>query len=61
MSTITFSVFPPAEALRRDIECIRLAVHTGTAALTTKVCPNGLPGIVFQMGEGGSAISSIST
>jgi AraC-like DNA-binding protein len=61
MSTITFSVFPPALALHRDIECIRLAVHAGTAALTTKICPNGLPGIVFQMGPEGSAISSIST
>jgi len=61
MSTIAFSVFPSAPPLRRDIECIRLAVHTGTEALTVKTCPNGLPGIVFQMGQGGSAISSIST
>lgn len=61
MSIITFTVFPPAPPLRRDIECIRLAVHTGTKALTTKTCPNGLPGIVFQMGRDGPAISSIST
>ena len=61
MSTITFSVFPTAPALHRDVECIRLSVHTGTKALATKICPNGLPGIVFQMGQDGSAISSIST
>ena len=61
MSTITFSVFPAAPALRDDVECIRLAVHRGTKALTTKTCPNGLPGIVFQMGQDGPAISSIST
>gem|GEM_PF-2790112 len=51
MSTITFSLFPTAPALHRDVECIRLSVHTGTKALTTKTCPNGLPGIVFQMGR----------
>ena len=61
MSTLPFSVFPPAPALRHDVECIRSAVHTGREAVTIKICPNGLPGIVFQIGQGGSAISSIST
>lgn len=61
MSKITFSVFPTAPALIRDVEVIRLSVHTGMEALTIKTCPNGLPGIVFQIGQGGSAISSIST
>lgn len=62
MGTISFNVLPPPLALERDIECIRTAVHTGTdKGLEVKVCPNGLPGLVFGLSaEGGAAIESIT-
>ena len=61
MSSITFTVFPPPESLIRDVECIRVAAYTGDQGLAVKVCPNGLPGIVFQLGQDGPAIDNIAT
>ncbi len=62
MSSITFSVLPPPEILLRDVECIRVATHVGLDdGLEVKVCPNGLPGIVFGLSKDGSAaIESIT-
>jgi AraC-like DNA-binding protein len=61
MGTITFQVFPPPVPLARDVECIRVAKHTGTDhGLEVKVCPNGLPGLVFNLSaDGTAAIESI--
>jgi AraC-like DNA-binding protein len=62
MRTINFTVLPPPKELRRDVECIRIASHTGSKALDVKVCPNGLPGIVFQLSvDTSAAIESITT
>jgi AraC-like DNA-binding protein len=62
MSTINFTVLPPPKVLRRDIECLRIASYTGSEALNVKVCPNGLPGIVFQLStDASAAIESITT
>lgn len=62
MRTINFTVLPPPKVLRRDIECLRIASHTGSEALDVKVCPNGLPGIVFQLStDASAAIESIAT
>ncbi|MCF6409662.1 helix-turn-helix domain-containing protein [Pseudalkalibacillus salsuginis] len=62
MRTINFTVLPPPKVLRSDIECLRIASHTGSEALDVKVCPNGLPGIVFQLStDASAAIESIST
>jgi len=60
---ITFTVFPPPAILAHDIECIRVATHEGSdQGLEVKVCPNGLPGLVFGLSEKGtSAIESIAT
>jgi AraC-like DNA-binding protein len=56
MGTITFDVLPPSDTLARDVECIRIAKHTGQdEPLAVKICPNGLPGLVFNAGEDGSA------
>jgi AraC-like DNA-binding protein len=49
MTTINFTVLPPPQALSRDIECLRIAKHTGYLPLEVKVCPSGYPGIVFQL------------
>ncbi|QGQ97540.1 AraC family transcriptional regulator [Paenibacillus psychroresistens] len=49
MTTINFTVLPPPQELSRDIECVRIATHTGHLPLEVKVCPSGYPGIVFQL------------
>jgi AraC-like DNA-binding protein len=61
MSAITFTIFPPSDALTRDVECFRVATYNGGQSLAVKVCPNGLPGIVFQLGQAGPAIEDITT
>lgn len=61
MPTINFTVLPPPQALNRDVECLRIAVHTGNQPLEVKVCPSGYPGIVFQLADdGAAAIQSIA-
>ncbi len=61
-STIAFYVLPPPAVLARDVECIRVARHEGSdAGLEVKVCPNGLPGLVFGLSaDGAAAIESIA-
>ncbi|WP_338049238.1 AraC family transcriptional regulator [Paenibacillus wynnii] len=52
---------PPPEGLSRDIECLRIATHTGNKPLEVKVCPSGYPGIVFQYAtDKTAAIESIA-
>ncbi|HYH75767.1 MAG TPA: helix-turn-helix transcriptional regulator [Candidatus Saccharimonadales bacterium] len=62
MSTITFEVLPPPTTLSRDVVCVRIAKHTGQdEPLEVKICPNGLPGLVFGACEDGqAAIKSIA-
>ncbi|TMV51940.1 helix-turn-helix transcriptional regulator [Paenibacillus mesophilus] len=61
MSTINFSMVLPPHDLARDIECIRISTYTGNESLDVKVCPKGLPGIVFQLADDDSAaIESIT-
>jgi AraC-like DNA-binding protein len=56
-----FKLLPAPEHLKDDIECIRIAEHTGEDSLAIKVCLNGLPGIVFQHHNGNSPIENIVT
>ncbi|HZG57229.1 AraC family transcriptional regulator [Paenibacillus sp.] len=61
-SPISFTVFPPAEALRGVVKFFRIAEYRGPDALAIRVCPNGSPGIVFQQGVGDrTAIRDIVT
>ncbi|MDF2652626.1 MAG: AraC family transcriptional regulator [Paenibacillus sp.] len=61
MTTINFTVLPPSQALNQDVECLRIAVHTGNQPLEVKVCPSGYPGIVFQLAiDETAAIQSIA-
>ncbi|WNQ09869.1 AraC family transcriptional regulator [Paenibacillus aurantius] len=61
MTTIRFTVMPPPEALIQDVECIRLASHSGYQPLEVKVCPGGYPGLVFQLAaDRKAAIESIA-
>lgn len=61
MSIIDFTVLAPPEALRQDVECVRIATHSGHKGLSVKVCPSGLPGLVFQYAVHGPAIKRIDT
>jgi AraC-like DNA-binding protein len=61
MSSIAFTVLPPPEILKNDVECFRVATYTQVEELAVRVCPNGFPGIVFQQHEGKSVIKNIVT
>ncbi len=54
-------VLPPIDDLRQDVENFRVFEYIGEEKLSVKVCPNGLPGIVFQHYNGKSGIQSIVT
>lgn len=58
---IDFKIIPAPEALKRDVECFRIAQYSGEEALAIKVSPNGMPGIVFQHNHGASGLESIIT
>lgn len=60
MDPINFTIIPPTETLRRDVEYFRIAEYHGKEGLSIKVCPNGLPGIVFQQGNGQPVINNIT-
>jgi AraC-like DNA-binding protein len=61
MSPIEFTLIPPPHILRDHVECFRIGQFSDTQVLAVKVCPNGLPGIVFQHREGQSVIQNIVT
>lgn len=61
MSSIAFTLLPPPNILRNDVECFRVATYTEAAELAVRVCPNGFPGIVFQQHAGRSVIKNIVT
>lgn len=61
MKSIAFTIVPPIEELRGDVEYFRIADYAGSEPMAIKVCPNGLPGLVFQQSSGQSAIKCIVT
>ena len=61
MHSIQFSILPPPEILKNDIECVRIAEHSGEEAIAIKVSPNGMPGIVFHQNNGQAALEQIVT
>jgi AraC-like DNA-binding protein len=61
MKSIKFSTFPAPEILKNEVEGFAIAEYPGEEALAIKLCPNGLPGIVFQHHQGRSAIGSVVT
>jgi AraC-like DNA-binding protein len=54
-------MLPVPEALKADVECIRIVEHSGEGNLAINVCLNGLPGIVFQHRDGHSPLENITT
>lgn len=61
MSAITFRQVPPDAMLARDVECFRISEYDVADGVAIKVCPNGMPGLVFQHAGGKSAIKRIVT
>jgi AraC-like DNA-binding protein len=61
MESIKFDILPPPEALKRDVECIRVGEYSGAGGLVINVSLNGLPGIAFQHHDGHSPLESITT
>ena len=61
MGSVKFNILPVPEILKNDVECFRIAEHTGEEGLAIKVSPNGVPGIVFQQNNGRSALEHIIT
>jgi AraC-like DNA-binding protein len=61
MGSVKFNMLPAPEILKNDVECFRIAEHTGGEGLAIKVSPNGVPGIVFQQNNGRSALEHIIT
>lgn len=54
-------VIPAPKPLERDVEYFRIVEYRGETALSFKVAPVALPGIVFQHHNGTSALGSIIT
>lgn len=51
--------FPAPSTLKHWVVGIRTIVGTNGSGATIKTCPNGTPGIVFQLGDQGGCIESI--
>ncbi len=58
---LEFTILQPPKSLLGEVECFRLVTCPAKGRLAIKVCPNGLPGIVFQHRHGQSAIENIVT
>lgn len=52
---------PIPHHLRDYVACFRVIAHVGQEKFSINVCPNGLPGIVFQHSNGRSPVESIVT
>lgn len=57
MNSIVFRIIPPGAGLEGIVTCFRIATYTGHQPIAVNICPNGLPGIVFQAGY----VEAIST
>jgi AraC-like DNA-binding protein len=61
MSSLQFTILPAPEILKNDVECLRIAEYSGEEAVAISVSPNGVPGIVFHLNNGRSALEQIIT
>ena len=61
MSSIQFTFLPAPELLKNDVECLRIAHQSSGEAVSIKVAPSAVPGIVFCHNSGQSAIEQIIT
>src|SRR5260221_13655181 len=61
MSSIQFSILPPPATLKNDIECLRIAQHSGEEGMAIKVSPLRVAGLVFQHNNKRSALEQIIT
>jgi AraC-like DNA-binding protein len=61
MHSIQFTLLPPPEILKNDVECVRIAEYSGEEVVVIKVSPTGVPGIVFHQNNGQAALEQIIT
>jgi AraC-like DNA-binding protein len=61
MSSIRFRMLPAPAFLKNDVECLRIAHYSSEEAVTIKVAPSGIPGLVFQHDNGRPALEQIIT
>jgi AraC-like DNA-binding protein len=61
MHSIQFTILPPPEILKNDIECVRIAEYSGEEGVAIKVSANGVPGMVFHQNNGQAALEQIIT
>jgi AraC-like DNA-binding protein len=61
MRSPKFTILPPPAILQQDVECIRIAEHSGEEGAAIKVAPKAQPGIAFQHCDGQSALENIVT
>lgn len=61
MRSVKFTLLPPPEVLKNDVECIRVAESSGEEGLAIHVAPTGVPGIVFHQRNGQPALDEIAT
>lgn len=60
MHTPIYSVFPPPDTLKNDVDCIRVVKLSNDRRLDVKTCPNGSPGMVFHYSDGKPVIEKIA-
>ena len=61
MYPIRPTILPPPEALKNDVECVRVARYGGGEEVELQVSPTGVPGLVFHQSHGRSALEQIVT
>lgn len=61
MYPIRPTILPPPEALKNDVECVRVATYGGGEEVELQVSPTGVPGLVFHQSHGRSALEQIVT
>jgi AraC-like DNA-binding protein len=61
MTALRFTILPPPEPLKGQVECFRIAEYDGSGPLSIHVTPKAVPGLVFQYYSRRSAITSIAS
>ncbi|MDX1994625.1 MAG: helix-turn-helix transcriptional regulator [bacterium] len=60
MNALQFTIVPPPEPLKGQVECFRIAKYNGLGPLSIHVTPKAVPGLVFQHYSRHSALTSIT-
>lgn len=61
MQALRSRILLPPTSLQNDVQCFSVVEYTGDEALSIRVFPKAVPGIVFQQANGRSALETIAT